>query len=197
MEAHFWLDWIRSFMSFFDRVVYGLINAIYVVFTNISSYSIISQDMIQKFATRIYALVGIFMLFKVSISLINYFIDPDSFYDSSKGFGNIVKRIIVALIMLVSVSFVFEVAFKVQTIVLQENIIGNLILGGTLENKDVKAADVYSTAGTRMAFVTLQAFLHPEKESFINGEGLDDKETEVRSLLQCPAGEVCLCRDVS
>ena len=180
MEAHFWLDWIRSFIGFFDSVIYLLINTIYITFTNIANYSIISQDMIQKFATRIYAMVGIFMLFKVSISLINYFIDPDAFYDSSKGFGSIVKRIIVSLIMLVSVAFVFEIAFKVQTIVLQENIIGNLILGGTLENKDLKAADVYSTAGSRMGFVTLQAFLHPEKPSFIEDENLNGKEKDVR-----------------
>ena len=179
MEAHFWLDWIRSIFGFFDSVIYGLVNSIYVTFTNMASYSIISQDMIQKFATRIYALVGIFMLFKVSVSLINYFVDPDSFYDSSKGFGNIVKRIIVALIMLVSVSLVFEVAFKVQTVVLQENIIGNLILGGTLDSKDIKASDVYATAGTRMGFVTLQAFLHPEDEDFINNNNLNDKQKEV------------------
>ena len=180
MEAHFWLDWVRDFIGFFDMVIYSLINAIYVTFTNIANYSIISQDMIQKFATRIYALVGVFMLFKVSVSLINYFVDPDAFYDSSKGFGSIVKRIIISLIMLVSVSFVFEIAFKVQTIVLQENIIGNVILGGTLENKDIKAEDVYETAGSRMGFVTLQAFLHPEKANFISGEGLNDKETSVR-----------------
>ena len=179
MDAHFWLDWIRNFIGFFDAVIYALINDIYVTFTTIASYTIISQDMIDKFATRIYALVGIFMLFKVSVSLINYFIDPDTFNDSSKGFGNIVKRIIVSLIMLVSVSLVFNIAFRVQTVILQDNIIGNLILGGTLENKDIKASDVYSTAGSRMGFITLQAFLHPEDKNFINNVDLNDKQAEV------------------
>ena len=42
---------------------------------------------------RIYLLLGIFMLFKVAFSMIQYLIDPNSFSDSAKGFGKLVTNL--------------------------------------------------------------------------------------------------------
>ena len=81
MEASFWIDLLRNIFGWLDQLVYGFITTVYNVFTNLASYTLINTEVLQTFTQRIYALIGIFMLFKLTFSLITYFIDPDKFSD--------------------------------------------------------------------------------------------------------------------
>ena len=69
------------------------------------------------------------MLFKVSFSLLQYIVDPNSFRDSSKGMGKLITNVLVALVLLVSVPSIFGFAMKIQSEIVQSNAIGQLILG--------------------------------------------------------------------
>ena len=64
--------------------------------------------LIDETRSRIYVLLGIFMIFKISISLINYMINPDSLSDKEKGAGKLVVRTVTALAFLIILPFMFE-----------------------------------------------------------------------------------------
>lgn len=122
----------RTIMFFLDNIIYGLIPQIYKLFIYLSELNLFSEDPnspIQRLVNHIYVLLGIFMLFKVSFSLLQYIVDPNSFRDSSKGMGKLVTNVLVALVLLVSVPSIFNLAMNIQTEIVQSNAIGQLILG--------------------------------------------------------------------
>lgn len=169
VEGGFWADLFRNIFGWVDSLIYGFIASVYNTFTNITNYTLINDEVLQTFNQRIYALIGIFMLFKLAFSLITYFISPDKFSDSKSGFGNLIQRVIISLVLLVLVPYIFNLAFKAQTYILRENIIANLILGGQYDNFDIKERqEMYANAGKNMAFTTLSAFMHPYDQNVLS-----------------------------
>lgn len=134
MKAHWAITAFRIIVSFLDWVVYNLIVMIYDLFMDISSAGIFSQDTIQTFASRIYVFLGLIMVFKVSISLVNYIMNPDLFTDKTKGGTALLKGAMVALIGIVMVPYVFEMAYNLQAIILKNQVIGNLVFGMKVNN---------------------------------------------------------------
>lgn len=123
---------LRTFGFFLDNIIYGLIPQIYKLFIYLSEINLFSDKAdspIQNLVNHIYVLLGIFMLFKVSFSLLQYIVDPNSFRDSSKGMGKLITNVLVALVLLVSVPSIFGFAMKIQSEIVQSNAIGQLILG--------------------------------------------------------------------
>ncbi len=174
MEASFWIDLLRNIFGWLDQLVYGFITTVYNVFTNLASYTLINTEVLQTFTQRIYALIGIFMLFKLTFSLITYFIDPDKFSDKKSGFGNLIQRIVISLVLLALTPTIFNLAFKAQTIILEENILANLVLGGSYEGLEIDdREDYYKDAGDVMAWSVLSAFAHPSDPEVLN---MNDEE---------------------
>lgn len=125
-------DALRSIMFFFDNIIYGFIPTIYKLFLYLSEldlFGAVSDNPLQKLVNRIYVLLGIFMLFKVSFSLLQYLVDPAAFRDSSKGMGKLVTNVLVSLVLLVSTPIIFEFAMNLQKTIVHSNAIGQLILG--------------------------------------------------------------------
>ena len=174
MEGGIWSDLFRNIFGWLDSLIFGFISSVYNTFTNIASYTLINNDVMQTFNERVYALIGIFMLFKLTFSLITYFIDPDKFTDKKSGFGNLIQRVLISLVLLALVPSLFNLAFKAQTIILKENVLANLILGGEYDNLSVEDREkMYRDAGGNMAFTVLSAFMHPEDQSVLE---MDDEE---------------------
>ena len=99
---------LRTLFFHIDRVVYEGIGSVYDLLLRIARTTILSDDMIGDFSERIYALIGIFMLFKISISLITYVLNPDEFVDKEKGFSSIIKRVVISLFCLALVPYGFK-----------------------------------------------------------------------------------------
>ena len=148
---------LRLLFAFFDKVFYTLIALIYELFMLISQAGIFSQATIQEFAARIYVFLGLIMVFKVSISLVTYILNPDNFNKADVGAPALLKGFAFSLIGIVLVPYVFEAAYSLQNIVLKDNIIGNLIMGMSDDNND--SDDYIRDAGIDMSFVTLTAFI--------------------------------------
>ena len=72
-----------------DSTLFNFIATLYDLLIAISRTSVLSQGDIAAFAIRIEILLGIFMLFKMSFSLITYIVNPDDFTDKQKGFGKL------------------------------------------------------------------------------------------------------------
>ena len=78
---------LRRFFIGLDSVLFNFISTLYDLLMEISRTTILSQGEIARLAQRIELLLGIFMLFKLSFSLITYIVNPDDFSDKQKGFG--------------------------------------------------------------------------------------------------------------
>ena len=59
-------------------------------------------DYFEQFTTIMYVLAGVFMLFKIAISLVQMLINPDQINDKQAGAGKIVTRVITSIIMLMA-----------------------------------------------------------------------------------------------
>lgn len=169
-EAHWYMDILRTILGSIDNIVYGLINTFYQLFAFISKLSVINFDTFKDVSNRIYMILGIVMLFKVAFSLISYLANPDDLTDSKKGVTGIVQRILISLAMLMFVPTMFNLAYRVQAIVIEDNILGNFILGTN------KSSSTFSDVGGKIGFTILRAFYYedPKVTSYCESVGDTD-----------------------
>ena len=125
---------VRFFFTI-DSALFNFIATLYDLLIAISRTSVLSQGDIAQFATRIEILLGIFMLFKMSFSLITYIVNPDDFTDKQKGFGKLVQNSVISLVLLVLVPYIFQMAFSLQAKILDDNILAKLLLGEKIQDK--------------------------------------------------------------
>ena len=173
-------DGLRSFCAMFDGVATTLLGGIYKVFFLVANATIISGDVIKVFYSRIQLILGILMIFKLAMSILNIIINPDVVKDQKNGPGKMVTRIVAALFMLTLVipinipnatakslnayindhGILFGVLYKAQDSILSENILAKLILG-TSSNADADDMDVnnLSDIGNSMASIVLKVFV--------------------------------------
>ncbi len=120
---------IRSFFATVDTAVYSFIEIIYNLIEDLANTSILSISQMNEFASRIYALLGIFMLFKVSFSIISYIVSPDKISDNNAGMSGIIKNVLITLVLILVVPTGFRILYEAQSAILSENIIPKLLLG--------------------------------------------------------------------
>ena len=128
---------IRGFFATIDSAVYGFIAVAYNLIEDLANTSILSMTDMNEFASRIYALLGIFMLFKVSFSIISYIVSPDKISDSSTGMGGIIKNVLITLVLILIVPTCFTLLYEAQSAILSENIIPKLLLGTNSDDSTI------------------------------------------------------------
>lgn len=169
-----WLvDALRSVFFFLDGLVYNFIVTLYNLLVDIAETSIFTEEVIDLFASKVYALLGIFMLFKVSFSILSYIVNPDDFLDKTKGFSKLISNIIITLTLLLATPWIFSQAMDIQRIILRDNILGKIF--STSETNSV----VVNDPGNTMASETFKAFYHVDTDVFPECDGIhcgDNKE---------------------
>ena len=165
MKTSWGINFLRDIgFNIFDRGIYGILELFYDLFTTISRMTILSNDTIAAFASRLYAIIAIFMLFKATFSLLSLFVDPDKLSDSKVGAGKIVQRIITSLVLITLVPTIFQMAYGIQRAVLSENIIGNIILGIDTKTPGKQSIEVIQkNAGKTMGVTIFKGFFKPFK----------------------------------
>ena len=77
----FFADWINSafhrIMLLLDAVVYWFVSIVYQLFMRLATMRLFEDDFFGNFASRIYAILGVFMLFYLAYSLLNALINPE------------------------------------------------------------------------------------------------------------------------
>lgn len=148
-QAGTFFDCIRSLLAFIDGIVYWLLSIIYQIFFNVAGANILDGETVFKLFGRIQLILGVFMLFQLGMTIIRGLVDPDSFTDSKKGVGNLITRIITAMVLLACIvpirmpnggnneyersvnnnGLLFGTLYSLQHRVLASNTIGKIILG--------------------------------------------------------------------
>lgn len=157
-------DFLRSVGIFFDSLIYGLIGSLYELFMDIAATQVFANGTIESFANRVYALLAIFMLFRLSFSFLTYIITPDAASDKNSGAGKLIGNILITMVLLISTPWLFTQVLQLQNDLLRDNIVGKIILGS-------KATDASSQmqAGDTMAWETFSAFFYPREDICENG----------------------------
>ena len=169
----------RIIMAFLDRIGVELLGAIYKIFYMVANATIIKGDVLKVFYSRIQLILGILMIFKLAMSILNIIINPDLIKDQKQGAGKIVTRIVVALFMLTLVipinipnaqsdslnayindhGILFGFLYKTQDTILSENIIAKLVLGVSSDSNSNLNVNNLDDVGNTMASTVLKVFV--------------------------------------
>ena len=131
------LGWnlIRSIFSSIDVVFFFLFNKILQATFDVAGLELVSETAFEQFQNRVYVILGIFMLFKVTVSMLQYLVNPDKLNDKEVGLSKMISRTIVTLCMLVAFPRVFKLLYRAQEPLLEA--IPRIIIGKTADNGNV------------------------------------------------------------
>ena len=110
MERGFGWNIIRSLFAWLDTAVYTVFGWVMQLIFDICEIS--SNPALQNFYddihTRIYGVLAIFMLFKITVSMLTYLVNPDTIGDKERGVSKMISRVILSLVMLLGFPTLFE-----------------------------------------------------------------------------------------
>lgn len=134
---------LRTFSCTIAAIIYNFIVDLYNVFMYTARAEILESSFIQGIYNKVGMILGIFMVFKLSFSLIQSLVDPNKFTDEKNGFGGIIKRSVISIVLLGVTPSIFRMAFDLQNLVVgtannTDNIIYKLIVG-TSPSKDAES----------------------------------------------------------
>lgn len=131
---------MREIFTSLDGAIFSLFSAIIQLMFDIVRVTA-SDTFFNDIQSRIYVVLSIYMLFKVTISLITYVVNPDSMSDKSQGVGKLVQRIMISMVMLIAFPMVFEKLTQYQSDIIESGTIDNIILGSNSVNDQQNAGD--------------------------------------------------------
>lgn len=97
---------LRPFFGGIDYLVYTLLGWVIEGIFNLSSI-FASKDVTEIIYTRIYTVLAIFMVFKLTFSFIKYVVSPDTMVDREQGVGKIIARTLTMLAILIILPTIF------------------------------------------------------------------------------------------
>lgn len=119
---------LRTLCGQLAAILYNFIIDLYNVFMIVARAEILDNKYIQAIYNRVGMILGLFMLFKLVFSLIQSLVDPNKFTDEKKGFAGIIKRVVIAIVLLGITPSLFDLAFDVQKMIVgTENSSNNII----------------------------------------------------------------------
>ena len=141
-----------------DSWIYALAAFAMQAFFAIAKLQLSTENIsdISYITSRIMLLCGVYALFKLSITLINYIIDPNKIEKSGKTGIKVVQKIVIAVVLLASSKFIFDELFAFQNAVIDSNVIPKIIYGDANYN-DENDGDMALTSKrfVNSVFVTL------------------------------------------
>ncbi len=169
----FLIDWgvniLHKALLLLMQGIYWLGGLLYKLFLHLSTMQIFSDQFYSKFAQRIYAVLGVFMLFYLSYALLQALVDPDKF-TGKEGARKIAINLVTSLVLLGLFPTIFTYAYRVQNYIIGSNTIGAIILGTSVIDTDSNNENLMKTEtgksmlqyGDAMSFLIFNTFVNPE-----------------------------------
>lgn len=168
----------RNIIAVIDQIVYTLMSYLYQIFFAVASVDFLNGDVVSSIYQRVQLILGVFMIFKLAVSILQGIMSPDAVYDKKGGMGKIITRIIVSLIMLAlmapinvpspsnefekqidSNGLLFGTLFSLQNRVLSNNTIGRLMLGTSDAAENATSSESLKQTGDLFATTVLKTFI--------------------------------------
>lgn len=126
----FVLNAFRELFFHIDKFVYMIARGAYQVFCYISEITLEREDIVTDLTSRVYAILGILLVFIVTYNLLTYIINPDKISDNKVGASAVIKDIVIALAIIALTPTLFAKLYAFQNTIITSGVISNLILGG-------------------------------------------------------------------
>lgn len=168
-NVNFFFKFIRQFLASIDVVVFSLLSWMIEGVFNLSSL-MLSADFAKLIYTRIYIILGVFMVFKLTFSFLKYLVSPDAMTDKEQGVGKLIGRVVAMIIMLIAFPIVFfnpvpgDSQNRTVLAVLQDGVVKTLpriILGQAIDNTNASGGVNAKDNGKELALSMLKSFYYP------------------------------------
>lgn len=157
---------LRTFSGQIAAVLYNFIVYLYNIFMILARAEILNDNYIQAIYNRVGMILGVFMIFKLSFSLIQSLVNPEKLTDKKSGFGNIITRCIISIVLLGITPSLFKMAFKIQNIIVgTENDSNNIIYKFVVADAETENA---ATFGRTLATDLYFSFFTEKTEGIIS-----------------------------
>ena len=150
-------DLIRWALGWLEKSVYHVLGFVYEVFCAVANSELFSGETIYQVISKIQLILGIFMIFKLSMMIIKSMVNPDMLSDKQNGASSVITRIVLSLVMLAMImplnipvpsnsydtelnnnGILFGTLYSLQKRVLEYDVLGQIILGN---NAPVRTQD--------------------------------------------------------
>lgn len=121
----------RTFLLQICELLYLLMIFCYNTFEKLGNAEILTDSQVTAIYGRIGLILGLFMVFRIAFAGISYLINPDAMLDKKNGIGGVIKKIVISIVLLGITPSLFRTAYQVQRIIIRENIIAKIIVGGS------------------------------------------------------------------
>lgn len=159
--ANVFADWanniFHTILLWLDSVVYKFIAICYELFVFLATEPIFDEEFFSDFARRIYAILGVFMLFYLAYALLNALVDPEKLSKGDKSVSKLAMNLVISLILLGLSPTIFNYAYRLQNYILSSNLLGAVILG-----TDTESASSINSFGGELSFTVMNAFINPD-----------------------------------
>lgn len=166
-----------------DTIIYSLITSVFKIFMALSGARLLTSEAYYEIANKVYAIIGVVMLFVLAYSILRGIVNPDQAMKESG--GGLVKRIIIAVIGLAITPVLFNVAYQGQSLFLEHDVLSKIFFRGNSDktvdlgtssiNVGDQSYDIDSTTklddkikeigGAVTATNLWQAFFYPAEDS--------------------------------
>lgn len=176
--------------TFIFKFVAFMIKSLYNLIVMLADVNFFSNDSFKAMKSNIFGLIGLFMVFKLAFSIIQYITDPDKMSDKSAGAGKILTKVVVVLILLGTINTIFDKAFELQGLILKNAVLERLIFGETSkadsdsDNIDPEVGSLGIKTSDYLAYSILAPFVRFNTEADIWGEdagNLDDCDEFIKA----------------
>ena len=127
------MDLIRLIFGVLSRYVYDFIAKITDIFYDIALVLNVNGEGISKLANsitdKLFVVILIYMIFRGTITMLSYLVDPESFQDKSKGGATFIKKVLISIVLLISINPIFNLLGTIQADIIDSDIVTNLFNG--------------------------------------------------------------------
>ena len=196
LSGFFIFDWVNEqihrFLLLVDAGVYWLASECYQLFIKLAQTRIFEDSFFSDFAKRIYAILGVFMLFYLAYALLMAIVDPDKLNKGDKSAGKLAANLVISLVLLGFLPSIFSYAYRLQNYILSSNLIGTLVLGTApievntdsdtdeeITGREEDTTTIDSSIlnyGDVLSFTLLNTFLNADNINVIVGETSDHQD---------------------
>ncbi len=160
----------RFITGFIDIVFFTVLKGVYEIFFSVATAEFFSNATIRSLYGRIQIILGVFMVFRLTIIVLQTLIDPDKVNDKNEGFAAVIKRVVIGLLLLAALTpinipeaneefeielnnngLIFGTLYSLQNRILANNTIGRIVLGTSSFDNTEANEDPNSTKGTDLA----------------------------------------------
>lgn len=158
------VNWLNSMfhkiLLLIDAAVYWFVSMCYQLFVRMATLQLFNDAFFEDFANRIYAILGVFMLFYLAYALLNALIDPEKL-TGDKGVSKIASNLVISLVLLGLTPTIFDYAYRLQNYILSSNILGAIILDKS--TTDVNSGqEAMVKFGDSFSFTVMNTFINPD-----------------------------------